>query len=160
MGDRRTLVVFYSRTGTTKKIALEISEKLNCDVEEIIDLKSRDGAMGYIGAGRDVKKGVLTKIEDPKKDPAEYDLVIIGTPVWTGSLSVPVKTYCTLMRRQIGRAAFFLTQDGDESTAFDEMTAILGRGPIASLALNGKKEVDTDTYQTKLAAFLDGVKGG
>ncbi|MDD1767915.1 MAG: flavodoxin domain-containing protein [Methanomassiliicoccales archaeon] len=157
MSNKRSQVVYYSRTGTTKKIANEIFKKLECDEEEIVDMKSRAGAMRYVDAGRDVKKRVLTTIQEPIRDPAEYDLLIIGTPVWAGSLSVPVKTYCTQMRGRVGRVAFFLTQDGDESSAFDEMRAILGKDPISSLALNGKKEVDTGTYPGKLDAFLDRV---
>ena len=38
----KSLVVFYSRTGTTKRVAESISNLLKCDVEEVIDTKSRN----------------------------------------------------------------------------------------------------------------------
>lgn len=37
------LIAFYSRTGRTKKIAELISNRLNCDYEEIVDMKKRTG---------------------------------------------------------------------------------------------------------------------
>ena len=33
------LVVFYSRTGVTKKVAQYLAQRLSCDCEEIIDKK-------------------------------------------------------------------------------------------------------------------------
>jgi flavodoxin len=58
MGGKKILAVYCSRTGTTRKIANEISSKLDCDVEEIIDLKTRAGPIGYMAAGRDFEKGI------------------------------------------------------------------------------------------------------
>ena len=43
----RSLVVYYSRTGVTKKVAEAISRKLGSDVEEIIDQRDRSGPKGY-----------------------------------------------------------------------------------------------------------------
>ncbi|MDY6965570.1 MAG: hypothetical protein SVM80_06305 [Halobacteriota archaeon] len=36
-------LVYYSRTGTTKKVADAISDIINCDIEEIVDTKDRSG---------------------------------------------------------------------------------------------------------------------
>ena len=49
----KNLVVYYSRTGRTKKIAKEIQERLNADIEEIHDVKNREGILGWLSAGRD-----------------------------------------------------------------------------------------------------------
>ncbi|MFH1248895.1 MAG: NAD(P)H-dependent oxidoreductase [archaeon] len=85
----KTLVVYYSRTGTTKKVASEIASILKCGIEEIIDLKNRSGPIGWINAGRDGMKKILSDISRIKKNPADYDLVIIGTPIWGGNVSPP-----------------------------------------------------------------------
>ena len=58
----KTLIVYYSRTGLTKKIATHISETLKADIDEIIDTKKRSGAIGYMSGGRDAMKGSLTNI--------------------------------------------------------------------------------------------------
>jgi flavodoxin len=49
----KTLVIFYSRSGKTKKVAEAISEILKCDKEEIFDIKSREGVVGFLSAGTD-----------------------------------------------------------------------------------------------------------
>lgn len=49
------LVVFYSRTGNTKKVAEALARELKCDTDEILETKSRKGILGYIFAGRDVR---------------------------------------------------------------------------------------------------------
>ena len=41
MKKNKILVVYYSKTGNTKKIGEELAKKLNADVEEVIDLKNR-----------------------------------------------------------------------------------------------------------------------
>ncbi|MEI8008008.1 MAG: hypothetical protein WCI00_00755 [bacterium] len=38
---KKILVVYYSRTGMTKKLALSITDMLGADSEEIIDTKKR-----------------------------------------------------------------------------------------------------------------------
>ena len=48
MGASKTLVVFYSRSGTTRRIAVALSEALKCDLEEITEPTPRTGFLGYI----------------------------------------------------------------------------------------------------------------
>ena len=74
----KTLVVYYSRSGNTKKIAEEISSKLKCEIEEIVDSKNRKGMLGWIISAIDAHSK-LTTIGEIIKDPTKYDLIVIGT---------------------------------------------------------------------------------
>jgi len=47
----KTLVAYYSRTGNTKKVAVEIAKNLKADIDEIIDKKDRSGMIGWIIGG-------------------------------------------------------------------------------------------------------------
>ena len=49
----RSLVVYYSRTGVTKKVAEAISQMLGADIEEIIDRRDRRGPKGFFTGGRE-----------------------------------------------------------------------------------------------------------
>ena len=91
----KTLVVYYSRTGTTKKVAETISSMIESDIERIIDTKKRAGPFGGLAAAKDAILKRLTKIEATKNDPSDYDLVIIGTPIWVGAMSAPIRSYIT-----------------------------------------------------------------
>ena len=88
----KTLVAFYSRTGNTKKVGHEISKHTKADIDEIIDKKDRSGIIGWLGGGRDTFFKKKTDI-DFKKRPEEYDLVIIGTPIWVATATPAVKRY-------------------------------------------------------------------
>jgi flavodoxin len=89
----KSLVVYYSRTGKTKLVAEAIAAELGSDIEEIIDLKNRDGKIGWMGATRDASSEKETQIAPPKKVPSDYDLIIIGTPVWAFNLTPAIRTY-------------------------------------------------------------------
>ena len=49
----KCLVVYYTRTGKTKVVAEKVSAELGADIEEIVDLKKREGKLGWIAGGRD-----------------------------------------------------------------------------------------------------------
>ncbi|MCK4376551.1 MAG: flavodoxin, partial [Candidatus Brocadiae bacterium] len=80
MGGKRCLVVYYSRSGTTRKAAEAIAGLLGCDIEEILDRKDRSGVTGYLVSLKDSALRKPAEIEPVRRDPADYDLVVIGTP--------------------------------------------------------------------------------
>ena len=47
----QALVVYYSRTGHTKKIGDEIAKAIPGDVEEIVDTANRAGPVGWLMSG-------------------------------------------------------------------------------------------------------------
>jgi menaquinone-dependent protoporphyrinogen IX oxidase len=83
----KTLVVYYSKTGTTKAVAGAAQKKLCCDLDEIL---------------YDQKEAAI----QTAKDPAEYDRVILLSPVWAFSLAEPVKLY--LKKHKSGIKAYSL----------------------------------------------------
>ncbi|MGZ8892658.1 MAG: flavodoxin family protein [Halobacteriota archaeon] len=111
-----------------------------------------------MSAGKDAKAKKLTKLKDIKRDPALYDLVILGTPIWTGTLSSAARTYIANNKSKFKRVAFFCTHGGGESQQlFAEMEALCERRPVSILALQ-EKEVKTGTYQGKIRQFVDGLQ--
>jgi menaquinone-dependent protoporphyrinogen IX oxidase len=152
----KILVVYYSRTGFTKKLAEFIAKKINASLEEIRDTVDRSGAKGYLLAGRDATFRRLTKLEKPNYNPADFDLVVIGTPIWSWNMSAPIRTYLHEYKAQLKQAAFFCTMgDNGDERAFKEMAEIIGKKPIAVLSLK-TKEVITDSF-TKADKFCQEI---
>lgn len=152
----KTLVVYYSRTGTTKKIGESISSILKCDSEEIFDTKDRMGVIGYMQAGKDAMFKKLTKLKSIQKNPEGYDLVIIGTPVWGFTVSTPIRTYIT--KNKFKNVAFFCTQGGrGAEKAFSEMEGLAGKKPKALLVLRTKEVLD-EKYSDKVKNFVEKIK--
>jgi flavodoxin len=148
----RVLVVHYSRTGNTEKVAAELAQALGADTETIIDHKNRKGPIGWLTAGRDSTKKIAAQIDEPKKDPSAYELVVIGTPVWAWTVSAPVLAYLNRFSGKFPEVAFFLTYDGNMEKTFDEMAAAAGRKPKATLAIHAK-ELKSGEHVEKIKQF-------
>jgi menaquinone-dependent protoporphyrinogen IX oxidase len=153
MGASKTLVVFYSRSGTTRRIAEALSEALKCDLEEITEPKPRTGFLGYIRSLLEATRKRPSIIAPKTHDVSSYDLVVIGTPVWGWSLSSPVRAYLMATASQLPEVAFFcaLGAKGSEST-FAQMTAIVGKKPRAVCAIT-EREVLSGKHFDRLSAF-------
>jgi flavodoxin len=136
----KALVVYYSRTGHTRKVAEDIAKELQCDREELVDTVNRSGPIGWVNSGRQASQGAMTKLQPLKNDPSSYDIVIIGSPVWAAHVSTPVRTYLAENKEKIKKVAFFTTLGniGDEST-FKDMETICGKTPAAILAVRVKE---------------------
>lgn len=151
---KKISIVYYSKTGNTKKIAEELSKKLNADIDQIIDLKNRKGFFNWFIAGRDGMKKNLTRIKY-SKNPSKYDLVIIGTPVWGWNMVPAIRTY--LMQNKIKKIAFFSTSGGTNVTqTFLDMESVSEK-PIAKLSIL-EKEVKENKYNDKLNEFVKKIK--
>jgi len=148
----RILVVFYSRTGNIRRVAEAIAERLKADMEEIRDARSRSGMLGFLRSGYEALAGKLPKIQQVSRSPSEYDLVLIGSPVWVGKLSSPMRSYLTLYGRSIKQTTFFCTCKSDEGRAFKEMEA-LSKKPIATLCIR-EKEIKSGEYIRKIEEFI------
>jgi flavodoxin len=89
----KTLVVYYTRTGNSKFAAEIVAAELGADKEEVVDLKNRQGKLAYMSCGRDAMSGKITEIAQTKKNPADYDLIVIAQPVWAWSPTPAIRTY-------------------------------------------------------------------
>ncbi len=132
----KVLVAHYSRTGNTRRIARAIAAALNADVEELRDPTDRAGVLGFLRSGLEAWAGWLVALEHPRRAPEDYELVVVGTPVWGMSVSSPVRTYLWHERAKLPRVAFFATMGGTGAErAFEQMKGVAGRGPIATLVV-------------------------
>ena len=152
------LVVFYSRSGRTKKVAEAISDILKCDKEEIFDTKNRKGIPGFLSAGTDANLRRLTAIKEIKNNPSLYDLVIIGIPIWSSNISTPIRTYLSLCKEEFKKVAFFCTRLGSDSKkVFADMKNLSQKIPLALLELTSR-EVARDQYMQKVKEFIKNLK--
>lgn len=150
----RGLIVYFSRTGRTRKVAEAIQALTSFDIEEIREVKGRGGPIGWLKSGMESTRKMLPQIEALQSDPASYDLVVIGTPIWAANMSSPVRAYVTKHGPDIKTAALFCTGDGDKpEKAFAPITELLGKEPIATMGLIGE-EREGETATQRIEAFV------
>ena len=91
---KKALVLYYSQTTNTKKVAQEIASRLGADMEEVVAVKPYDGDF-QATINRSMKErqeGVTPDIKPLKADLSKYDVIFLGYPIWFGTYAPPVIT--------------------------------------------------------------------
>lgn len=145
MDRKPVLLVFYSRSGATRSVARFLAASLQCETEELVDPTDRRGIRGYLRSALDAFFRRRVQLAPIKTDPLQYDLVVVGTPVWDASVSAPVRAFLREYSGQMHRVAFFLTYGGSGARrVFRQMRRLAGRKPLATLAV---RDVHVRRYQ-------------
>jgi flavodoxin len=122
----KSLVVFYSRTGNARWVAETVAAQIGADTEEIVDKKKRGGVLGYLGGGSDARRGKKTEIEPTKRSPADYDLIVIGSPIWAGRATPAITTWIKKNNLADKQVAVFFVQGGkNKSQGLEQMKTLL-----------------------------------
>lgn len=152
------LVVYYSCKGLTREVGESVSDLLQCDREEIREKKTRTGLKGFLSCCIDGLQKKRTEIEETAKDPADYDLVVIGTPVWWMRLSPPVRSYLFRHRGRFKDVAFYVTQGfiGSDN-ACREMERITGKKPVETMEIDRRDRKDGEGI-AKVKEFVEELR--
>ncbi|MCX5749028.1 MAG: hypothetical protein NTZ10_02105 [Candidatus Saganbacteria bacterium] len=154
----KVLVAYYSRDGATRKAAESIAGILKCDIEEIIDTRNRKGLWGFMTGGFDAQFKKLTVIQEMKKDASAYDLVVIGTPIWSSKMVPAIRTYIIQNVKKMKNIAIFCCFGGygDKKTFNDIETLCEKRA--ASKASFKRNEVKTGEFIQKAKEFAGEIQ--
>jgi len=117
----KTLVVYYSKTGTTKKVARAVAEKIGCDTDELqYDEKA--------------------KTISHSCDPSGYERVVLLAPVWAFSLAEPMKIYVAKHKANIRKYDLIVTCGGlGLRGCVKNCEAAIGRQPEKALKFRSKQ---------------------
>lgn len=153
----RTLVVYYSLTGMTRTVAGVIATSLSADLEEIACDAYKPGFLGYLMAAFDVWRGHRPAIAPQRHAPENYDLVIVGGPMWAGHIATPVAAYLAAQSGRLRNVAFFLTHGGaTPEKVFLEMKSLSGALPRAVVSLR-EAEVRKGAHAMRASLFVDAL---
>jgi flavodoxin len=153
----KTLVVYYSRTNHTHKIAKLIAQGVGANIERIVDVQSREGAFGYWRSGQEAMLQRAGRIQSVREDPSDYDLTILGSPVWSWSLSPPMRSYAIAQQHKFKQVAFFCTEGGSGGARlFRQLQTLCGKTPVATLEVT-EGELKSGDYATKVQGFIQQI---
>ena len=155
----RALIVYYSKTGTNEKLCQELQKELSCDLEKITDKTDRSGFWKFILSGRDALTKKMTEIEPIQKGLEFYDIIIVGTPFWAGSLPPATRTFLAKYKDGIKRLAVASVSGNGESNkkVSSDIEAASGKKIQAFLALSDK-EYKSGAYQEKFDIFINAIR--
>jgi len=153
----KTLVIYYTRSGNSKFMAETIAAELGADIEEVIDLKNRRGKLAFLPAGRDAMRGKETEIAQTKRNPTDYDLIIIGQPVWAGNPTPAIRTYMNKNALSGKKVALFFSDSSDQ--AVEKTKALMPNSTfVGELALPAKALENKEETKKKIAEWCNTLK--
>lgn len=143
----RYLMVYYSYEGNTELLAENMADEIGADLLRLIpekEMKSK-GFMKFVWGGKQAVMGKKPPLKKLDKNPDEYDLIIIGTPVWAGRPAPPVKTFMVDNLPGEKKLAFFYTYEGGEGKTLELMDEMKKGGKVLGKTgfmapLKGEKE--------------------
>ena len=109
------LCLYYSRSGHTKAAMEEIAAALNAELVALDDGRDRSGWRGWLRSGRDaMRRSTPPLVSYQTARPLEeYRMVIVGTPVWAGRCSSPVRSFLKRRGLELSRVSYVLTRSGE-----------------------------------------------
>ena len=123
----KTLCIYYSRTGLTKQIAQQISEKLNANLVEMITEDKYEGFVGYLYACVVALSKKMPKLSySAEVNFDDYDNVIVFAPVWVEDACPAAKAFLQDNKNKLkGDVHFVLTHMSP--IAYEKQIANLGK---------------------------------
>lgn len=156
---RDMLIIYFSRSGYTRRIAGELARRTGADCEAIREYRSRRGLLGYWRSAREGLRSLPVDIQQGEFDPRDYRLVVLGSPVWAGQMCSPMRAYIDRHRSEFTRVAVFCTQGGSGAPkVLRKMAALCNQQPVATTFFNDS-EIDRGQYGDKLDAFAAALTG-
>ncbi len=153
------LIVYYSKTGKNETLAKFLSEKLDFEIEKVVDKKRRSGVLGFILSGYEALTEKLTEIEKINKNLKDFDHILIGTPVWAGKITPAIRTFIVKYGKEISSYSIFSVSVFGEknSKILYDFIKILGKEPKSTLFVKDK-ELDFLENSEKFISFVENIK--
>jgi hypothetical protein len=154
------LVVCYSYTGVTRRLAQLLCSHHGWPLGEILDERPRVGAAGILRCVVDsmLRRHPEVRYIDP--DPGDFHTVVLMSPIWAYRLAGPMRTFVATRCEALRRVAVISTMgSGGASNAVAEIAHMTGRAPILADAFT-TREIEDGSGTARLLAFGDRLLPG
>jgi len=124
-----TIIVYYSLEGNTRFAAKEIAVELEAATLSVEPVKPypTNNVGKYFWGGKDVIAGTRPQLKPYNFRADDYDAIIIGTPIWAGNCTPPIRTFLAendLNGKKIG--LFACSSSGKAEKCFETMKKEIG----------------------------------
>ena len=132
----RTLVIYYSNTGNTQKVAKQLAGRLGADLAEIT-CATYSRWYGPLAMAWDIFTRHVPKVDVLVPLGSQYDVVLVGGPVWAAHAAPPVLALAGHAVLNSAYTAFFVSCSGDNpksppEPAVDEMRQMTRKPCLSS----------------------------
>jgi flavodoxin len=152
------IVVYVTRTGHARELALVLGQQLGYPVAEIQDLVSRSGFIGWLRSGSQAAKKLATPISDPKADLSQVSTVVLVQPVWASAVVPPLRTWLENHRSELSHKKIALL-NSHLGSPLEKLRVSFEKEFFPLTAFEGIKTHASQTEkQQKLKSFIEALK--
>ena len=152
-----TLIVFYSFTGNSRRVAQLLSAQQGWPIGEILEARSRTGGIGTLRCVLDSLLGREPAVRYSGPDPASFERVVLVAPVWMHQLASPMRSFIAGTHQRVRAYAVVMTMGSIGATnAEREIARLVGSAPLLSTAVRARS-VEDGSCAGALQAFGDAL---
>ncbi len=157
----KTLVIYYSLTGKTKDIALQIQSLTNADIYEIKPKEEiKQGPSLYLTSKKQISSGNYPEIVNDFPNIEGYDTIFVGSPIWWYTAAPVVLEFLKEFDFQNKNVVPFSTQGSNYGTYFEDFKAKAKNANILKgESFNNMDSKYNEQVRNKIIEWLNGLAG-
>jgi len=157
----RVAIVYHSLSGTTRRVAELLAERLagaaDADLVEGRDRRQYSTLSAYASGAPRAMRGETAEIDPTKIAVGEYDVVVLGSPVWAYAPTPAANGAVAALTGIAGKeAVVFVVSGGSPGEAAPKLQAALeARGArVRGAVAFGRKDLGDEALLTRLAELV------
>lgn len=157
----KNLIVYYSMNGNTDYVAQKMSSIINADLLRIYPKEAfpDKGFKKFFWGGKSAVMGETPELEEYIFNSDIYDHIIIGTPIWAGTMAPPIRTFIVDNKNKLvtKKISVYCTHSGGGGVkAIRKIKELLGEIPLENtLEVVEPKDKPSDESELKITEFCD-----
>lgn len=153
----KSLIVYFSNTGTTEKVANILQKKTGADIARIeCEKPYSSDFMAAVGEWQqEMQSGTPRALKPLSVDIAKYETIYLGFPIWGGNYATPVSTFLKGNDLKGKTIIPFCTFGSGGNTAIVNLTQALPDSKI--LSWYGVRAARINKAEAEVEAFLVGL---
>lgn len=161
---KKFLIVYYSwSNGNTKRIAEQLQQATDADIERIETAKPYDGSYDEVVAQgkREVNSGFKPEIKPVAFKISEYDVVAVGTPTWWYTMAPAMLTYLSGQDWTGKTVVPFMTNGGWPDHVIEDIKKICKGAEFAcemQIQFDSSGKDHLETPQEKIDEWIEKVR--
>ncbi|MBR2781767.1 MAG: NAD(P)H-dependent oxidoreductase [Oscillospiraceae bacterium] len=153
----KCIVVYYSLEGNTEYAAQKIAEITGAELLRLEPVKEypATGFRKFFWGGKSAVMGEAPDLEPYTFHSEEYDCVIIGFPVWAGTITPPIRTFIRDHALHAKKIAAFACESGaGGEKALEKLRSMIGIDEFSTeMVLVDPKTKPSQENEEKIRAF-------
>ncbi len=160
----KTLIVYYSLEGNCAYVADKIAAATGADTLRLVPKKGyKDtSAAKFLWGGTSVMLAKKPVLEEFDVDPAAYERIVIGYPVWAASFAPPIRTFVDqygAMLKDKDLVVFACQGGNGAEKSFAKLAKLIGVDELPKTAIFiDPKDRSTPETEAELEKFCELLK--